>query len=457
LSAAEQQKNVAAVEQLGERIGVSPALQPAQFIRGLARQWKQFGGTTAAGKARHSDRYLDSLLRGQGTPIRSLIPKLGGRTNFKPADASILARFFLSHWQYVGAPDEEVGENFTDLYEPLFPDDQIEQVSRYVAEHIARAQEKTGRAANSTARTFRSSPGIERKNQYASDLINGAPLRSLKDVMVEEFKQATAVFSVSGGQTLLATQQPELLSFKAIINEWWKIDKDDALQRTLIWTLDFGRLDFNDPESRARFMNVSALRARFKAMEILVDADADARWKWLQSKTVIVLHDTRHVRPDRPMLPTFDPNHVLFSAIPPRWARSPDFFTLYSRDRLQETTHTVFLREAKGEPFDRTNLIAEVSEQKLAQNCTEFELRYFAHGLMGRDADEPKSVGLSSPGQSYVDALGTVFLAAAEFLKLPEHSEVLIEGLRIDKTDAIDKLRHHGFILLRLDEFMKAC
>ena len=34
-----------------------------------------------AGKPRHSDRYLDDLLRGQGTLIKSLTPKLVGRTN----------------------------------------------------------------------------------------------------------------------------------------------------------------------------------------------------------------------------------------------------------------------------------------------------------------------------------------------------------------------------------------
>jgi predicted TPR repeat methyltransferase len=105
--------------------------------------------------------------------------------------------------------------------------------------------------------------------------------------------------------------------------------------------------------------------------------------------------------------------------------------------------------------LERINSVTEAPEQ-MSQNSGDYELRYFGHGFMGNDADEPKSVILGTPGQSYIDALGTVFLAAAEFLKLPGHSQVSIEGMRIDQTYAIEKLRHHGFRLLRLDEFMKS-
>jgi hypothetical protein len=449
LSAAEQQKNAAALGLLEKRVGVSPALQPAQFIRGLARQWKQVGGTTAAGKARHSDRYLDSLLRVRGTPVRSLIPKLGGRTNFKPADASILARLFLSHWRYVGAADADIDRNSTDLYEPLFSDEQIEQVSRYIAEHIAKAQEKTGGSAASTARILKNSSGTEQKNKPASYAVSGVSLRSTREMMIEEFKQATASFSVGAGKTLL---DPSLKTsgFRELINEWWKIDKDGGRQRIVIWTLDLGRLDPNDTESLVRFENISVLRSRFKALQMFVEPDAAARWKWLQSKAVVVLHDTRHVRPDRPMLPTFDPNHVLFSAIPPRWAGSREFSALYTRDRLQETTHVVFLRKSD-DRLQKSTAIADAPEHRPS---VDYELRYFGLGNMGRDADEPKSVKLITPGQSYVDALGTVFLAAAELLKLPGHSHISIEGMKIDQRHAIEKLRHHGFKILRLDEFM---
>jgi hypothetical protein len=36
----------------------------------------------------------------------------------------------------------------------------------------------------------------------------------------------------------------------------WTLDEADRQQRILIWTLDLGRQDIEDPESRLRFMNV---------------------------------------------------------------------------------------------------------------------------------------------------------------------------------------------------------
>jgi len=54
-----------------------------------------------------------------------------------------------------------------------------------------------------------------------------------------------------------------------------------------------------------------------------------------------------------------------------------------------------------------------------------------------------------------VEALGTVFAVAAQTLGLRGASaELSIDGMKIDPVHAIEKLRHHGFLLLRLNEFM---
>ena len=60
---------------IAEYVSSSAADEPAQFVLDLARCWKERGGTVA-GKPRHSDRYLDDLLRALGTPIKSLTPYL---------------------------------------------------------------------------------------------------------------------------------------------------------------------------------------------------------------------------------------------------------------------------------------------------------------------------------------------------------------------------------------------
>src|SRR5258706_5635780 len=99
-----------------------PADRPAPFVLDLARAWKERGGTVA-GKPRHSDRYLDDLLRGLGTPVRSLTPKLAGRTHLRAADAGVLVHLFLSHWDYIGDPNSgETSARSADPYAPILVD-----------------------------------------------------------------------------------------------------------------------------------------------------------------------------------------------------------------------------------------------------------------------------------------------------------------------------------------------
>jgi hypothetical protein len=169
---------------------------------------------------------------------------------------------------------------------------------------------------------------------------------------------------------------------------------------------------------------------------------------------VIVLHDTRSVRPEVPRLPAFDPHHVLFSAIPPRWAGSPEFLELYGHERLQETAYTIFLRRpAEQAPEERrlSDKISSPADQSYA-------LWYFGHSsLKSDDKGERKLRGLRlrPPGWSYVEALGTTYIAAIEMLGLGSApAELSIDGVRIDPRHAIEKLRHHGFQPLRLGEFL---
>lgn len=201
-------------------------------------------------------------------------------------------------------------------------------------------------------------------------------------------------------------------------------------------------------------MEVQALISRFKALKRFKEGVTEARWNWLQSRTIIVLHDTRSVRPDVPKLPSFDPHHVLFSAIPPRWAGSPEFIALYGSERLQDTNYAIFL----GKMAEASSGARELADQTALHGHQNYELRYFGQALLKSDATgerQSRSLKLKPPGRSYVEALGTVFIAATHMLN-PRNvpAELSIDGMEIDPTDAIEKLRHHGFLLLRLDEFM---
>jgi len=437
MNAVASPKVLESLEIIAEYVSTSPAEAPAEFVRDLAQRWKEKGGTVA-GKPRHSDRYLDDLLRWQGTPIRSLTPKLVGRTNLKAADADVLVRLFLSHWEYVGDPNSgEIAARSLDLYRPLLSDTDIEGVCKYVADRI-------------------SAVGVEARSEGESETTSALPGQDTFDLLANEFKEAAALFQVSGGQTVLFAQADKALSgFKDAIDRLWAVDKIDALERILIWTVDLGRQDFEDSESLTRFWNVQVLAARFKALKLFKESITEVRWNWLQSRTVIVLHDTRSVRPEVPRLPAFDPHHVLFNAIPPRWAGSPEFLELYGHERLQQTNYLIFLKRPVEEFPETTKRLSNISSPEHQS----YGLRYFGNALFkSSEKGEPemRGLGLKAPGWSYVEALGTTYLAAAQMLGLRNTpTELSIDGMKIDSKHATEKLRHHGFRLLSLSEFLK--
>ncbi len=416
------------LERISEYVRTSPADAPAEFVRDLAHRWKERGGHIA-GKPRHSDRYLDDLLRARGTPIKSLTPKLVGRTNLKPADADVLVRLFLSHWDYIGDPNS--GE-ITERYAPMLSGAEIEGVCRYVAEQITVA-------------------GVEVKTEVEAAIAAPATGQDTPELIEAEYRKSVALFTVGAGQAVLH-DRPEgaLIGFRNVLNRLWAIDRSDRQERILVWTLDLGRQDFDDPESRLRFMSVEALISRFKALRRFKESASEERWNWLSSKVAIVLHDTLSVRPDMPRLPAFDPHHVLFSAIPPRWAGTPEFFALYGTERLQQAVYTIFLA-----PSARS-AVAGQSSQTLYDISQPCELRYFGHALLDEKGERrEKGFKLTAPGRSYVEALGTVFAAAAQKLGIHKLiAELSIEGMKISPSHAVEKLRHHGFILLNLEEFL---
>lgn len=436
ITVASHESILESLEKIGEFVSSNPADRPTQFVLDLARAWKDRGGTVA-GKPRHSDRYLDDLLRGLGTPVRSLTPKLAGRTHLRPADAGVLVHLFLSHWEYGGDPNSsEIGARSADLYRPLLADAEIEAVCGYVENRIF-------------------SVGPEARSGAESATESSLPGRDMNDLIATEFQKSIALFTVGAGQTLLVPR-PELalLLFRDIMNRLWAVDEADDEGRILIWTLDLGRQDFDDLESRLRFMNVEALISRFKALKQFKESVTEARWNWLRSRTLIVLHDTRSGRPEVPWLPPFDPHHVLFSAIPPRWVASPEFHTLYGTERVHETSYSIFLRKSGESPPARGQLSNEVPSPVREK----YELRYFGQAVLTDEKGDrqPRALQLIEPGRSYTEALGTVLIAAIHVLGLRSApAELSIDGMRIDPGHAIEKLRHHGFRLLGLDDFMR--
>jgi hypothetical protein len=406
----------------------NPAVDPAQFVLALHRSWKEKGGMVA-GKSRHSDRQLNELLVKQGTVVRSLTPKLAGKTRLKPHDARALLRLFLSHWEYVGDPDHQNG--FQSLaegadYKPMLSDAQIDEVSRYIVDRMSENE------TDATAAKGRSDLG-------ASTFVIGEDTAKL---IAAEFQESDALFTISSERTLIVADPTQaLIGFRDLFTSLFTIDRDDNRMRILVWILDLGTLEFENYEARLRFLNVDSLISRFAALKVFKDQRAEARWNWLRSRTVIVLHDSHAAGHQVARFPAIAAHHFLFDAVPSSWAKSTEYRTLYGSqfERLEERTYTIFLSR---------------SVEDSAEDMKSYSIRYFAHAQFmpdGKDNRQVRGLELPSPGRDYEIAFETVYEAALHVLGMSAH---LTRRSINDPKDAVGALSRHGFLLLRLDEFV---
>ena len=405
----------------------SPAPDPAQFVLALHRSWKERGGTVA-GKSRHSDRQLNELLVKQGSVVRSLTPKLAGKTRLKSHDARALLRLFLSHWDYVGDSD-----NRNDLhsvaaggnYEPMLSESQIDEVSRYVVDRMSES-ETDGIGAR------------DRTDTATSPSLVGEDTAKL---IAAEFQESDALFTISSERTLIVADPTQaLVRFRDLLTNLFVIDREDSRTRILIWILDLGSLEFDNYEARLRFLNADSLISQFSALKVLKDQQAEARWNWLQSRTVIVLHNAHSVGHQGTGFPVIAAHHLLFDAVPASWAKSNEFRTLYGNqfEWLDERNYTIFLSKPIEDSTSDTGV---------------YSLRYFGHALFvpdGKDSRQVRGLELPSPGRDHEVAFETVYEAAIQTLGTSANLTPTVNGSK----DAVGPLRRHGFSLLRLDEFV---
>jgi len=429
---------------------VDPDEQPIQFVRGLAQLWKSRGGKFE-GKTRHSVSYLRDMLEIQGTPIRSLTPKLKGTTRLQPTDAEALVRFFLSHWKYIGKPSDPPVFESTQ-YQPMLKENQINEISSYIKQ-----------------KTFEG--GTEAEDEIISaeepPATNAVPLpgEETARLIESEFQKCDGLFTVSSGRTLISTTSPRtsaegLASFRNLITNLWTIERNDKKGRFLVWVLDYTIFGWQaeDLGSRSRFMNVHALIQRLKALTEFPDkhANVSERWNWLQSNAVIVIYGAPLSKSGAPIsksevievdpeLAKIQHHQVLISAVPPNWARSPAFRALYGPEE-QEASYSIFASKPAEQTLRQSNSAAEL----------EFEFSYFAHAqlqLGGKNGttDYARSLRLPYPGWSYELAYRFVYAAVTHVLRPDDTSK---QNTKIG-AQAAAGLRERGFSFLSPEQFIK--
>lgn len=285
------------------------------------------------------------------------------------------------------------------------------------------------------------------KTSTAEEGEGALPGEDVLKIITTLFERSDALNTV-GTERLTIAQNPkmELIGFRNLMNELWRIEWDDRRGRPLIWIYDIGQRRFDDLESRLRYISAHQLITRFKALQVFDDRNRDQRWKWLERHAIFVVldQDAAEIPNMRGIeRPKFLPHNVYFNAIAPRWAESANFRALYgsNMERLDQRSFSVF--------FNADEWPETEDDEGVARHT-----RYFGYAAFARDpgAEAQKvarGLELPTPGLTYELAYETVYTAATSVLDLENRLLSAPEG-----SHAIAQLSYLGFRLLRLAEFM---
>ena len=402
----------------------NPAELPAQFVRDLHRQWKE-GGGRVAGKPRHSDRYLEEQLKERGTRVKSLTPKLVGKTNIGSEDGAILVRFLLSNWPQPGLDEEHM------QYKALGSKSEVETIGDYIEEQLR----KTPGASAISPIAIGGSVDEELPGEPNSQLISRL------------FRECDVMITVAPEQVFVsAGPKTELIGFRDLIDLLRRVEAEDRRRRTLIWILDLGGPQLNDKSTRRKYLNVQQLIIRFKALIHYKDAEAEERLEWLKERAVIIVLDTYgdwRGSVNLARLPNFSSSHLSLSATTTEWMSSPNFRALYGseleQERMRQRVFQVFFNASADWGSEPDN---------------EEDLRYFGFASFKKSNDQVVGRGLELPAlpSRYAEAFRAVCAAATDFLEM-EPIDFKKEQVRAE--DAKKQLSYIGYNVLDLTGFME--
>lgn len=273
------------------------------------------------------------------------------------------------------------------------------------------------------------------------------PGDNISDILKLYFEECDAVIAASPEHSLSIEPKTELVGFRNLINSFRGIEQNDKKERPIIWVLDLGGQRFDDLDSRMKYLNAQALLSRFKALKLFSDDDYQARWKWLQSRAIIVILDHIQKRPKifKITHPEFGSHNISLSTIRSEWLMSKEFQVLYMKniDSVRERNFSVFFKAN--------------ANWKSPSKFDQADLRYFGYARFyasdDKDRIEIRGIELPPLPANYTEAFRTVCAAASHRLGLSFRSWPFEP---INGREAIQKLRYLGYLVLRLDEFVKA-
>lgn len=416
------------------------AVDPGSLFSAIHDQWVENGGTIA-GKRRNSIQTLADLLRSEGSPVASLRSKLNGETRLRRSDAIALLDVYFARWSFASGGGGERSGYFA------LETTNLSHARSVILEALFRSQEAVLLPGNEKERRVRS------KNAKVETSDSSVFLAG-RDVTTENFKISKAFVHISRiGSVAGPTTPAAIRRFCEFMDDYWKIEIDNPVDRHLIWVVDPGDRDIKNDDSLAAFSNAEQLATFFRAVRLLSDSNAEARWQWLSShaavlvgsmdRTIIDRLYASHTKDLESMTADADMvrrnvkySHFLLDAFPPSWLRSPRFAQLYGQDF---------------EDLERSSFL-------LCLDDAQIRWRYFGYApaetsILAKDGTESfaKYLELESPGPVFDQVASIVHAAACFRLQSIDPNITEEERLR-----SILVLRHLDFAVFRLSEFLNA-
>ena len=186
-----------------------------QLVRDLYDHWVTLGGRNAGHPIR-SVRQMKEWL-GPDNVIRSLEPKLSGRTNLGRDDAKILFELFLSQWHQ----GDRLGE------EKPYHDTNISSLTSGLLEILYPEHDKIS-SKGLLLPDRRSKSNLSRRENDSIHLLK------TREIQIDLFEESDGLITASRRRTISSSPESIRL-FQSLIDEWRGVDKKDGRTRILIW------------------------------------------------------------------------------------------------------------------------------------------------------------------------------------------------------------------------------
>ena len=231
------------IDRIMKDAGISshPEESPSSFVLELHVAWKKRAPKLRDGKPAHSDRQLAEWIIELNDEVKSLTPKLRGRTKLRPEDAGVLVAIFLLLWNHdsslTGARVEKVER---EQYEPMLPDDEIEIARNYIVNRVSAEQTWGDDSLQSRERVRDSSEAILENFEKARVLITLSP-------------QSSSTFIPRDPKNMYR-------GFRDQVDQLWQIARSSDQPHILIWIFSLGNQTFRDDGgSQARLFDLQSL------------------------------------------------------------------------------------------------------------------------------------------------------------------------------------------------------